>query len=185
MLDTFASRMESVCRLVGDGWLNGTVKVNQVYAHYQDSGVGPPQRPHIPASAFRHPRGGEAGYLSLTLRAKADWYLESIGRSIEERTPMAGKMVLAMEDLAREVHARAPREYWILRNSASAEVTSDGLRYFYHPAMIGRLSQAELNAIRRLAGGNLVHGGEVQHVSSYKGGQLSHALRWKKWRALS
>ncbi len=181
---TFFKKMDELKEQVGKGVLEGKVSVDQVYAHYQDSGVGPRGKP---AAAFEHPRGGMAAYLSSWVVTDKDKYLQALADSIGEHTPMDDVMVKNMLDLATKVRRDAPREYWILRNSAHPEVRSGGKVIFDQPPVIGRLSQTELNAIRAAGGGDIIHDGEFQHETSYKGHDaalFSRALRLQLPRVL-
>ncbi len=124
---------------VGDGELEGSVTVDQVYALYQHEGVG-----------FVHPRGGEAHYLSGPLTENADIYLEGFSTVFEQDGLAADDvMAAAMEDLAGQIPDRAPVEFNVLRQSASPSVHSDGVEVFHRPPLMPRLAQEELNAIRR------------------------------------
>lgn len=178
---TFYARVEELSRRVGSGLLMGQVRVEQVYAHYQDSGIGPPQNPHIPASAFHHPRGGRAGYLSDSFAVRGPLYLERLAAAVTASPePLWRTMEACMDDLAEVVYRDAPREFWVLRNSASPRVEDDGRLMYLRPASIPRLSQAELNAIRRFAGNDVWVNGEAQHQSWVLGGAVSRALRHER-----
>lgn len=149
---TFAERMDELSTLVGHGMLEATVEVNQVYAHYQDSGHGPDGKP---AAAFSHPRGGNAFYLTDGLTAHGPEYAQKLADAIGEEVPMADRMAQVTEDLAQVVFDDAPREFWLLRNSAHPRVVDDGHLSYDRPPLVPRLSQAELNAIRAAGAGDV------------------------------
>lgn len=148
---SFGKQMDELRLQVGKGQLEGQVLVDQVYAHYQDSGVGPHGKP---AAAFNHPRGGKAGYLSDTLTEKGAQYAKSLADSIEEGVPMDTRMIQVSESLAMEVATHAPLDFGFLRTSAHVTVTSDSHQVYDRPAVTPRLSQSELDALRAFGGGN-------------------------------
>ncbi len=167
---TFVERMEFAKELAGHGPLMGKLSVNQVYAHYQDSGVGPRGKP---AGAFNHPRGGIAGYLSGTLLRDRNEYLGELATFLETESTLDEKMGDVVQTLQRQVFELAPREYWILRSSATGEVYRSGFRVRFYPAAMPRMSQAELNAMRAAGQGDATHGGESQHLSGFRGGAVT------------
>ncbi len=150
---TFSEGVRELKEIVGTGTLKGRISVNQIYSHYQDGttatdvpGHGPHGKPSI---AFDHPRGGEAGFLSNQMvqrryEVMAKWADNLLrGRVIPET-------IAIMQSIRDQVYLRAPREYDILRNSTSLRLQQRGEVLMDAPAMMPRLSQAELNAIRSL-----------------------------------
>ncbi len=144
----FAEGVDELIGLVGTGTLQAEITVNQVYAHYQDDGYGPHGKP---AQAFEHPRGGEANYLSGQFRNEQRMNVLSQWAS----HVLDGRLISTTIDLARaikdQVYFRAPREFEFLRNSAAVRVDDDQFLAFFEPAMVPRLSEAEIKAIRRTA----------------------------------
>lgn len=180
---TFGARMDELARRVGRGTVVASVTFVQVYSHYQDSGIGPPQHPHIPATAFRHPRGGQAEYLSGTLRQLGPALLHEAGAGILAGDESAGEaMTDAANRLRQASEARAPREFWVLRNSAEAKVEHDGAVVYYSPPLIPRLSQGALNAIRRAGRGraDVTVNRQALHPTGYRGG----AFQWTMLRRM-
>lgn len=129
----------SLERLVREtpGKVTGSVVVDQIYAHYQHA-----------HPEFRHPRGGEAFYLSTPLFGKASTYLRWIGEdAISARgVDLRRGMVRVVEDLSMEVYHRAPWEFDDLRRSAHPTVTEDGTVTYDRKPEVGRLSDADLKA---------------------------------------
>lgn len=171
-MTSFAERIDTLKAMVGDGYLDAEITVNQVYAHYQDSGAGPHGKP---AALFIHPRGGEAGYLSGQVAARRDEVISAWARTLLREGPIPTTVRL-VNSFCDQVYARAPREFWILRNSAAGKVHDNGRPTFDRPPMMPRLSQAELNAIRRAAGGDALRGSQRQRTSRRFGGALTHDL---------
>lgn len=165
--DTFDERFRMLREMVGKGILEGEVEVNQVYAHYQDSGEGPNGKP---ADTFEHPRGGEAGYLSDTLTRMGPEVAQRWADSISQERPMTAATIESVDKLANDVYLTAPREFWLLRNSASGRVTDDGRIVFDRPALMPRATQMELDEVRRLAGDDFVHEDENQHTTAFQPG---------------
>lgn len=122
---------------VGTGLLEGSVTVDQVYALYQHEGAD-----------FDHPRGGEAFYLRRPLLEEAPEMLLRFGEVLEGRTAV-DIMVENVEELSATTPVRAPVEFNVLRQSASPTVTDNGVEVFHRPPAMPRLTQDELDAIRR------------------------------------
>ncbi len=143
MTKTFAEGIDELKRLVGDGPLEGTISVNQVYAHYQDAGV-----------TFKHPRGGRAGYLSDQMTTRRDEIISGWARQLL-RGGLVSNMIRDLRSIADRVFIDAPREFEVLRNSTSLKLHDAGTPVFYFPALIPRLTDAELKALRAVAGGGV------------------------------
>lgn len=140
MTGTFAARIDELRHRTGcnEGWLRGSVTVDQVYAHYQHE--------HL---EFRHPRGGRARYLAFPLEQHFRSWLADIARSYLDD---GGKdaMRRSMEDLSAQVIHEAPREFNDLRYSGHP-VVQLGQRIIYdRPPLVHRLTEAELRIKSRL-----------------------------------
>lgn len=154
MAKTFAEGVDELKRMVGSGTLEGTISVNQVYAHYQDSGEGPHGKPAI---EFDHPRGGQAGYLSGQIPERREGVMSMWARSVLRGT-LVPETVKILRSFADQVFLRAPAEFDILRNSTSLRLTDDNSPVFDQPAFMPRLTEAEIKAIRANNARTLVHG---------------------------
>ena len=119
---------------------------------------------------FKHPRGGEAFYLHRPLLEKQDQYLGGFLRVIEGDATSVEVMTENVEDIALSVRTRAPVEFIVLRRSASPKVEDNGEEVYYRPAAIPRLTQEELNAIRR-AGEPIVNLAEFLRQLHYHRGE--------------
>lgn len=130
----FAARLDELAARVGERDLEGAVEYDQVYAHYQHENLG-----------FRHPQGGEAKWLELTMQEKHQQYLDRVADGVLDD---GGKeeMIRAMEDLALSSSSRAPigpaggrlgrveaLHPGLLRASAHASVASDGATIYDRP----------------------------------------------------
>ena len=71
MTGTFDERITALMEQVGTGDLTGTVEVNQRYSHWQHEGLD-----------FKHPRGGQALFLSTPLMERFPTYLEVIAKTV-------------------------------------------------------------------------------------------------------
>ena len=136
---SFFAETEALEERVGHGILEGNVTVDQVYALYQHEGAD-----------FEHPRGGEAFYLRRPLLEEGPEMLEAFRTVIEGDATAVEVMVADVEKLADTTPVRAPVEFNVLRQSASPAVVDDGVEVYHRPALIPRLSQEELNEIRRI-----------------------------------
>lgn len=144
---TFGARIDQLREQVGKE-TTGTVTVDQVYAHYQDSGAGPAGKP---AAAFDHPDGGEAGYLSDSLITYGPEFAQKIADSIGEEEPMASVFIDGVQRLELDVETLAPMEFGNLRESTERTVVHDGETVFDAPATVPRLSEEELKALGKFS----------------------------------
>jgi len=144
---TFGARIDQLREQVGKE-TGGTVTVDQVYAHYQDSGEGPHGKP---AAAFDHPEGGQAGYLSDTLTLYGPQFAQKIADSIAEEEPMVQVFIGGVQDIGLSVEALAPIEFGNLKESSERQVTHDGDVVFDVPATVPRLSEEELRQLGKFS----------------------------------
>lgn len=114
-------------------------------AHYQDDGFGPHG---TPAALFVHPRGGEAKYLSGQMIQRRYEVMDRWANAVlrGRLAAVTGDMMMLIRD---QVYLRAPREYDILRNSTALRLTSRREVIFDAPAFMPRLTQSQLDAIRK------------------------------------
>lgn len=138
-MSTFAERIDQLKEMVGSGDLTGMVEVDQRYAAIQHNSLD-----------FRHPRGGQALYLSQPLMTHRDRYLQHYADRVLSDGG-EGAMAENMEDLAEEggVATHAPVLYSNLRASGHPSVTSDGKTVYDRPPRQRRLTDEELKAIYR------------------------------------
>ena len=151
MSKTFAEGVAELKKMVGDGLLEGTISVNQIYAHYQDSGFGPRG---TPASAFRHPRGGKAGYLSDQMVERRGEFISGWANQVL-RGSLVTNFIRDLRSVADRVFIDAPREFEVLRNSTGLKLFDQKVPVFLQPPMVPRLSEAEIKALRGVAGGKV------------------------------
>lgn len=88
MVSTFQERMQHLSDTVGEGYLVGKVTVDQVYAQYQHERLD-----------LKHPRGGQAKYLTTPLFHNRNAFLVQIAKTILQDGGIRG-MCVAMEHLA-------------------------------------------------------------------------------------
>lgn len=150
----FSEGVDELKALAGPGVLEGRISVNQVYARYQDSGFGPRGKP---AALFDHPRGGQAGYLSGQMKERREEVFSAWARNVLRGT-LVPETIRLLRSFSDQVFLRAPREFDILRNSTSLKLTSHGEPLFFEPALMTRLSESEIKAIRAANARTLVHG---------------------------
>jgi hypothetical protein len=135
----FVERAEELRERMGDGILEGNVTVDQVYALYQHEGAD-----------FNHPRGGEAFYLARPLLEGQDIMLGAFAAVLDGHETAVDVMIGNMMGLADTTPIKAPVEFNVLRQSASPAVIDNGAEVFKLPPAMPRLTQAELNEIRRI-----------------------------------
>lgn len=130
-------RARTSCR---EGVLEGSVAVNQVYAHYQHE--------HM---EFRHPRGGMAKYLEVPLLMNGTRYIADVARSYLED---GGRLAMehSMEHLAEDggVATHAPVEFDDLRRSGHPKVKVGERTVYDREPRQHRLSEEELRIKARL-----------------------------------
>lgn len=144
---------ENISKLIesvgGEETLTGSVVVDQVYAKYQHERMD-----------LRHPKGGQAKYLSSPLLER---HREYVGRLADN--VLHGSLALAMEtvveDMSKDVFDKAPRDFWDLRESAHPRVINGDAEIIYDRApVVHRLSPGELKVKARLKSQGLGGGAE-------------------------
>lgn len=170
----FAERMRLLQTNIGPN-ISGSVTVDQVYAHYQDDGVGPAGKP---ATEFAHPEGGRSGYLSENLHEHADQYMQQWADDVLTDEPLFRSVIRSAEDLSTLVFADAPRQFWPLRQSAHPMVKSGEGIVYDRPPIVPRLTQDELDALRATLGNGLTDEGASEYgVSGPRSGMLADIMR--------
>lgn len=190
MSGDFNERMDEIAKQIGEGILEGIVEVDQVYARYQDGWgdlnetgayqgtITPTEESHgpngKPGPLFDHPRGGHAGYLSQQLTVKGPAIVQKWVDTIAQGGDIRRAMVDSTTDIATGVQTGAPRQWWILRNSAAYRVKDNNVLVMDRPALIPRMTQEELNALRAMSTGDVSGAnGEVMTHSLWNNGAVS------------
>lgn len=120
--------------------LTGSLTVDQIYAHYQETGID-----------FKHPQGGIALALATALLNKNSEALNKLSDAIlDGREAMQRAMAECMESLNLEYYELAPREFHDLRASGSPEVLDGEEQVYHRPPNVHRLTAAELRAKQEL-----------------------------------
>jgi hypothetical protein len=168
----FSERWDKLREMIGPATIEGQVVVDQVYARYQDGrgdaeegALTPTEYSRAPGPGefglpgelwtgklgidFDHPRGGEAGYLSEGLDVQGGEIIGRIENAIGEEKPLRRAVRDGMDKLADTVYDAAPVEWWVLRNSANPRVLVGDEVVYDRPPVVPRLSQSELDAIRK------------------------------------
>lgn len=137
MAGSFGSRIDELIAQVGTGNLVGRLEVDQVYAHVQHEDL-----------SFKHPRGGEALYLTKPLLENMHEYLGWIADfTLRDEGPKAG-MEYSLEHLSSQgVGVRAPLEFGNLRESGHPTIVDDGVTVYDRPPIQRRLTEHELEAL--------------------------------------
>lgn len=153
----FFDRIDELIHETGEERVVGTVEVDQVYARYQHEGID-----------FKHPRGGQAMYLKQPMVDLADEHLRRLAKHVLEPGGIADGMREVVEQVARDVHDLAPREFDDLRNSAHPTVVKDETTTFDRPPLVPRLTEEELREKDRLrdAGHHRYPLDHPQHVAN-------------------
>ena len=147
MASTFFDRIDHLSDAVGHGDLVGSVKVDQIYAHYIHEGISH----HTGRPLIMH-EGGEAGYLRNPLYEKSDVRMKKLADATItiDGSHLESAMIEAMEALSEDVYERAPREFGDLRASGHPKVTSAGATIFDRLPHVHRLDESELRAKSRV-----------------------------------
>jgi hypothetical protein len=118
----------------GDGWLRGSVTVDQVYAHYQHEDL-----------SLRHPRGGGPKFLERPLFEHFRDYYTAIARTYFEDGGRR-EMARSMEHLSDAAELAAPWEFGDLIHSGHPEARRGEEVYYDRPPKRHRLTRTELRA---------------------------------------
>lgn len=137
MASSFFDRIDDLSDAVGQGDLEGSVEFNQAYAQDQHE-----------TESYRHPRGGQAHYLSEPLFDSADDFMSTLasGAITESGSSLTEAMVENVEELADESEALAPVRYDNLDRSAHPVVTDQGDPVYDRPPEQRRLTEEEREA---------------------------------------
>jgi hypothetical protein len=135
MADDFFQRIDELAARVGHGRLEGSVEVNQVYAHFQHEGLD-----------LKHPHGGQAKYLEEPLYANVNKYMENLAEAVLNGD-LDQAMIDNVEDLSGEVEKKAPVDLGNLRESGHPVVTSAGVTVYDRAPVQRRLTEEELKAL--------------------------------------
>ena len=136
-MGSFDARIRELERRVGDGLLEGVVRVDQPYAAVQHAGYWR-SGPNAGVVIRNHPRGGGSHFLSNPLLENSDRYMRRLAYDAYEPGGLRVAMIDVVEDLSREVYDRAPRETDALRNSAHPMVVDDGDLAYDRPPVAPR-----------------------------------------------
>lgn len=125
-------RLVHLRKMIGEGTIEGTVTVDQIYAHYQHERV-----------ELHHPRGGRAKYLQIPLMRHFRDYISDYARNVL-RDGGQEAIKRSMEHLSDQVEIEAPREWGDLLRSGHPEVKQGGRHLYDRQPKVHRLTQAEL-----------------------------------------
>jgi hypothetical protein len=160
MAGDFFDRIDELAHDVGDEQVSGSVEVDQRYSKFQHERLD-----------LKHPRGGHAQFLKMPMVDRADEHMRRLAKHVLEPGGVADGMREVVEQVARDVHEEAPREFGDLRNSAHPKVVKDGETTFDRPPLVPRLSDAELREKDRLrrGGHDRYPDDHPQHVANRHG----------------
>ena len=142
MAGTFDERIQILiddCE--GGGEVVGKVEYNQVYAHRQ----------HVEVT-WKHPRGGQAMYLSDPLFNNASTYVALIASECitpDGADPVKG-MIEAVNALSLDSSLLAPLMWGNLKMSAHCWVMDNGATVYDHPSLMPRLTDDELDELHEI-----------------------------------
>jgi hypothetical protein len=143
MAGDFSERLDELSKLVGEGTLEGSVIVDQLYAKYIHEDL-----------TLNHPRGGQAKYLEEPLLAKSDEYMQRLADRALDEDGLRSAMKDNVEDLSNEVEKKAPIQYGPLHYSGHPTVTDDGELVYDRAPIYPRLTEAELEALQDMHDGD-------------------------------
>jgi hypothetical protein len=125
----------------GGGLVIGKIEYNQVYAHRQHYEMD-----------WKHPRGGQAMYLSDALYGDSGIIMSMLAASAitPEGVEITVGMIDASEMVATDSSQRAPLMWGNLRMSAHVTVTHNGTVIHDRGPLVARLTDAELDALHEL-----------------------------------
>lgn len=140
-MGTFGDRIDFLIEQVGKNHLEGTVEINQVYAHYQH------EHPE-----FKHPMGGKSGFLRDPLFDGVTGFMEHMAEKAinPDGSEIQTAMAENMESLSKKAYEQSPVEFGDLRDSGHPVVKSDGATVYDRAPMARRLTEQELKAKSKL-----------------------------------
>lgn len=146
MRGTFGAGADHLIDAVGRGNLDGSVEVDQVYAHFQEANAW-----------LKHPQGGVAHALQLALFEHNDKHMEHLAKKLitEDGSELEPAMIDNVEDISNRYYETAPWEWGDLRASGHPKVESDGEVIYDRAPNVHRLTESELREkghLRRLFG---------------------------------
>lgn len=139
MASTFFDRIAELRRRIPDKSVKATVKVDQIYAHYQHEGLD-----------FEHPAGGQAKYLEQPWMGHATDFQRRFAKDLlsPEGVESAARGIAL--DGVTMVYEHAPLEFGDLKASGHATVEVDGVVKFDQPPAVGRLGKEDLKEKSKL-----------------------------------
>lgn len=135
---SFEQRMRELSKLVGDGKITTTIKVDQAYARRQH------QNP-----LYIHPRGGEPFFLHNALMQLHKVHIQRVAQELF-RGNVQVLYIRFGEDVATRGASKTPIELGNLRQSFGVDVKVGGRIIYRRAPAQRRLSRAELNGRVRL-----------------------------------
>lgn len=124
-MGSFDAGIRELAERVGDGLLEGIVRVDQPHAAVQEVGYWK-TGPNAGAIIRNHPRGGKSHALGDALTDNSDRYMQRLAHDVYEPGGLRVGMIDVVEDIASDYYENAPRETDTLRNSAHPMVVDDG-----------------------------------------------------------
>jgi hypothetical protein len=135
---TFEQRMQELGKLVGDGKITTTVKVDQAYARRQHQEL-----------FYAHPRGGGPFFLHNALMSLHKIHIQRVAQELFRGNAQV-LYIRFGEDVAHRGSADAPVELNNLRRSFAVDVKVGGRVIYRRQAAQRRMTRAELNNRVRL-----------------------------------
>jgi hypothetical protein len=129
MADTFQRRTRDLIRKVGDGDITSNIRIDQVYAQVQHDAV-----------EFKHPRGGQAFFLSMPLLKNHPKYLQVLAEGMFRHRTM-DLMVDVVLQYHNDVLPKIPLFEGTLRNSMELTVDDAGTQVFKDGPVAKRLTK--------------------------------------------
>lgn len=147
MPGTFTEGLAELSEKVGFGVLQGQVEIDQVYAFNIHEGYW---LNFMGRDGFKTlvQHTGEGHFLTTPLLALADHMLDQLADAALDGSLLA-TMAENMEELADAAALITPVEFGDLKESGHPTVTDDGALVYDRPPLVGRLSEAELDAKNR------------------------------------
>jgi hypothetical protein len=140
MPSTFNGRLDMLLDYIGGpGTLTMRVEFDQVYAHRQHEEIG-----------WKHPRGGQAQYLSAPFYEMYIGFMENLAAHALEDEGLKRAMIENAQALGLKASLLAPMEWGVLKGSAHPTVEEDGVVVYDSPPIFPRLDDATLDQMHRM-----------------------------------
>lgn len=132
MAGDFQERIDYLKLLIGTGKIEGSVRIDQVYAQYQHEGI------HL-----KHRQGGKSHFLTDPLLSNFPRYFDRLARNLYHFEGIRKSMLENMNDLNDQAYDQAPKYFRDLAWSGEVRIKEGGRFVVKIPAPVQRLTKPQ------------------------------------------